>query len=388
MDDPYAKVKTKKIAEHQNDSLAIAVGEAEAIIPLQRLQARTTINPNADTSGDPLAACVSKLRKHLQGKSPSKPLEAIFLSDPARPGWALRVHHDRLWAWARVLEQKEAGNITEANQNVDYDTPPSGPFFSWEPRASVSPVRHIAGQITHHTPTNTTPQAHTSAPLTPGTSSFEEMSQVGRTTFSAATGSVASMTSPNTLASQDRIEPTKQHATAQTPLVVNQGSSNSISVHSNDSTDSVECLNQPNKSIDHPNRWSPTRQIPNIHPAVPQRPLGHTTSRRAAISCSAPSPPRKHHMKTKNLRPLTEEGRRFTLEEFFLHCHMEPDLSLVQSFLDIHQVAHWSFFRGKSVDFLFQLGWPLGPANHLFHGVNELEKTLVQPKGPNDSDSD
>ncbi|KAI9599978.1 hypothetical protein KEM48_000092 [Puccinia striiformis f. sp. tritici PST-130] len=157
-------VKTKKIAEHQNDSLAIAVGEAEAIIPLQRLQARTTINPNADTSGDPLAACVSKLRKHLQGKSPSKPLEAIFLSDPARPGWALRVHHDRLWAWARVLEQKEAGNITEANQNVDYDTPPSGPFFSWEPRASVSPVRHIAGQITHHTPTNTTPQAHTSAP--------------------------------------------------------------------------------------------------------------------------------------------------------------------------------------------------------------------------------
>ncbi|KAI9599977.1 hypothetical protein KEM48_000091 [Puccinia striiformis f. sp. tritici PST-130] len=214
------------------------------------------------------------------------------------------------------------------------------------------------------------------------------MSQVGRTTFSAATGSVASMTSPNTLASQDRIEPTKQHATAQTPLVVNQGSSNSISVHSNDSTDSVECLNQPNKSIDHPNRWSPTRQIPNIHPAVPQRPLGHTTSRRAAISCSAPSPPRKHHMKTKNLRPLTEEGRRFTLEEFFLHCHMEPDLSLVQSFLDIHQVAHWSFFRGKSVDFLFQLGWPLGPANHLFHGVNKLEKTLVQPKGPNDSDSD
>ncbi|KNF00559.1 hypothetical protein PSTG_06252 [Puccinia striiformis f. sp. tritici PST-78] len=399
MDDPYAKVKSKKVTEHQNDSLAIAVGDAEAIIPLQRMRARTTINANADTNGDPLGAMVTRLRRHLQSKSPAKPSEAMFVSDPEQPGMALRIHHDRLWAWARVLKQKEHRNITEANKLVTFDTPPQGGTWIWEPRANVSPVKHKAGQLAHQASTSslTTPHSRASAPSTPvglppvvganslsaGPYPFGEGSLMAQTSLLSSSNHLAPMCSPITTGTK----PTAQRSTPRSEIDQIKASPKTISLHSNDSTDSVECLNLSGNLVPEINGRAATRQMARALATLRPGAVGNSTIRRPAQPFTSLSPPRKHAVKEKKLRPLTDAGRRFSLEEFFLHCHMEPDESFIQSFLEFHHVAHWSFFRGKSVELLQLLGWPLGPADHMFKGVKELKKTMAQPKDPNNPDS-
>ncbi|POV93924.1 hypothetical protein PSTT_17121 [Puccinia striiformis] len=141
MDEPGAKAKHQEVIKHQDDSLAIAVGSAEEVVNLECLQARHDQNPDADTRGDPIAPWVVKLRVHLENRTNTRPSEAIFLQDPNQPGLALRVTHKRLWAWARVLQQRTAGHTTPANNHVDLDNPPRGMNWVWEPCPSISPIK-------------------------------------------------------------------------------------------------------------------------------------------------------------------------------------------------------------------------------------------------------
>ncbi|KAH9440629.1 hypothetical protein Pst134EA_031879 [Puccinia striiformis f. sp. tritici] len=125
MDKPGAKAKSQEVIRHQEDSLAIAVGSQEEVVNLERLQAWPDQNPHSDTRGDPVAPWVIKLRVHLENRANTRPSETIFIQDPEHLGLALRVTHERLWAWARVLQQRT-------------------------PRASISPIKSPDRPI--HTP--------------------------------------------------------------------------------------------------------------------------------------------------------------------------------------------------------------------------------------------
>ncbi|POW10450.1 hypothetical protein PSTT_06059, partial [Puccinia striiformis] len=148
MDKPGAKAKSQEVIRHQEDSLAIAVGSQEEVVNLERLRARHDQNPHSDTRGDPIAPWVIKLRVHLENRANTRPSETIFIQDPEHLGLALRVTHERLWAWARVLQQRTVGNVTPANEHVDLNHPLRGANWVWEPRASISPIKSRTGPST------------------------------------------------------------------------------------------------------------------------------------------------------------------------------------------------------------------------------------------------
>ncbi|KAI7958873.1 hypothetical protein MJO28_002664 [Puccinia striiformis f. sp. tritici] len=412
MDKPGAKAKSQEVIRHQEDSLAIAVGSQEEVVNLERLRARHDQNPHSDTRGDPIAPWVIKLRVHLENRANTRPSETIFIQDPEHLGLALRVTHERLWAWARVLQQRTVGNVTPANEHVDLNHPLRGANWVWEPRASISPIKSRTGPSTPLPGPFGLPSASTTTPP----AIFANQAAQPPTTPSASVP-VPAVVTP--LVSAGPV-PASARAAPATPLnpdihpalvaddqswIMNSipltipGSADSSEIDfltpdnshvvvrrsSGASESSVEYLDdsisQPLDS--HLGEPGPSRKIARSpHGPAGFKGKGKCTQFKRSVR-ESPSPSPTHKRAPLPLAPLTKAGRRMTIMEFLIHCNIEEYDSLSHSLINGHCIKHWSFFRGQSAQDLMRIGFPRGLATQIYNGVLELELTMTYDPSDN-----
>ncbi|POV97930.1 hypothetical protein PSTT_14738 [Puccinia striiformis] len=393
MEDPCAQLKAREVDQHQDNSLAIAVGSDEAIQSLERYCARTEINRHSDTTGNPVAPWVVRLRNHLLQATNTRPSEVVFVPSHNHENMAMRLTHKRLWAWARVLQQMDAGNITDANREVSLDRPPTGVMFIFEPRALVSPVKHRAGRAAHNRTGNpSTSQSPESAPAIPPQSApapaipYDSADSAPATAVHASL--VQSASPPHNRPQPDEShDPAGSHGPAVSPR--NPGPISPCTAAPLIPMTPTLVGSSASSDVEFPTQE-------NVQPAQPQalaRGGSHLTSRKVARTPfgdsmrdfgdisnrrgGSPSPSRTH----KSIkRPLTEEGRELSIEEFWMYCDLDPMDTMCHAVLVVHHISHWGFFRALGVAQLVGLGFPIGPATQIYNGALQLEETMVQKR--------
>ncbi|KAA1082068.1 hypothetical protein PGTUg99_012242 [Puccinia graminis f. sp. tritici] len=408
MDDPsaqdksdFAKEKSDKQKKKVEKILAIAVGSDKERLPLQREQARQLQNPRSDVSGDPTAPWVVRLRQHLEQKSNAKPSEVIFWPHKDDANLMLWVNHNRLWAWANVLEAKSSGHITDANRHVDMDTPPNGSTFQWERRSGISPLKHRAapgnshqnddsqtsvrnpGRINsvprksiNHSAANTLASGLSSGPSASGLSSGPSTTD---STPSLQLLSLDSGRNTPTLNGPIVLSPASRCKTLNSDAELEGRKVDDVNAVSKGSSDSIEYMN--NISVDYAR--SSGRPNDTAHPRKMARsPSGYGT---CDFRCMSVCPRDSSHSRspTRKTRldprlPLLPAGKNLTMDDFLRHCNIDVDDPMCQILIKGHDLKHWSFFWGKSDEQLMRIGFTRGLATHLSDGASELELTMVQ----------
>ncbi|KAA1096786.1 hypothetical protein PGT21_028669 [Puccinia graminis f. sp. tritici] len=391
MDDPSAQEKSD-VAKEKSDKqkkkvekiLAIAVGPDKERVPLQREQARQLQNPRSDVSGDPIGPWVVRLRQHLEKKSNAKPSEVIFWPHKDDQTLVLRINHNRLWAWANVLEAKSSGHITDANRHVDMDTPPNGSTFQWERRSVISPLKHRAAPGNSHKRLDgrllVANQGQTAA--------------LPRQVAGCSTADGNGLRSPasrgETLDSDAEVEGREEPLDLSNISIANI---NDVEIVSKCSSNSIEYMNDvsidSSRSVNHLDQSSviSARQSSCEHPRKMARsPSGYPTCDFRCMSVhprdSSPSQSPTRKSRSEPRLPLLPAGKHLTMDEFLQHCNIEVDDPMCQILIKGHDVKHWSFFRGKSDEQLMRIGFTRGLATHLSDGASELELTMVQQEFP------
>ncbi|KAI7951434.1 hypothetical protein MJO28_007118 [Puccinia striiformis f. sp. tritici] len=422
MDEPGAKAKSQEVIKHQDDCLDIAVGSADEVVNLERLRARHDQNPHADMKGDPIAPWVVRLRVHLENRVNTRLSETIFIQDDEHPGLALRVTHERLWAWDQVLQQRTAGNVTAANEHVDLDHPPRGANWVWETRSSISPIKLEARRSGPSTPlpgpfgvpsaTSATPPAifgnRGGATLAtpagnPARPAATPLNSVGQPPDSAGSGQATplnadihpALVADDHLWIMNSLPSTIQGSAASSEIdfIAQDGSQVVVRRPSPQSESSIEYLDDASS-----NRIDCGVGVPGPSRKLARSPHGHAQFKgkgkcrefnRSVRDTPSPSPTRKRA--PLPLAPLSEAGRRMTIMEFLIHCNIEEYDSMSHSLIDGHCIEHWCFFRGQTAADLMRIGFPRGLAAQIYHGVLELEVTMTtssdSPPTPGPSNS-
>ncbi|POW05259.1 hypothetical protein PSHT_10845 [Puccinia striiformis] len=433
MGEPGAKAKCQEVIRHQDDSLAIAVGSKEEVINLERMRARHDQNPQLDLRGDPIAPLwnyslggvrawrgnsqlvrgifgvrdeernnggnigittpwVVRPRVHLENRANTRPSETIFIQDPKQPGMALRVTHEQLWAWARVLQQRTAGNITPANEHVDLDHPPTGANWVWERRGVISPIKSrtgpstpLPGPLGRPSASSATPPAIFGNPAgrTPATPSAAILAPFAVTPSDPIGQRAASARpAPRTPLNHD-IHPAlvaDDHSWIMNSLPSTiQGSADSSEIDFlQDASQMV--VRRPSPASESSIKYLDDEMSDPIKsrtfPIDSQ--LGDAgPSRKVARSPQSPSPSPTRKRAPLPLPPLTKAGRRMTIAEFLIHCNIEEYDSMS------HSIKHWCFFRGQTADDLMRIGFPRGLATQIYNGVLEVEVTMTTKPSDN-----
>ncbi|KAI9603071.1 hypothetical protein H4Q26_002383 [Puccinia striiformis f. sp. tritici PST-130] len=392
MEDKGAKAKCQADAKHQDDSLAIAVGEEEGIEQLERERARLILNKNADVNGDPVGPWVVKLRAHLARKCQAKSSECPFLQHPVDPNLVLRVTHDALWLWARVLYQKSLGNVTDHNRLITWDDPPppQGDLFKWEPRSTLTPSKDVS---LHHRASKSS-SSRSSCPVTPTpnttvvTKKHAHSVQPTRMAHSPSSDSTASGAKAGASPISVSLSKGKQKMDSLIPLLDELEQSSDINLlaqgtyESPDRSEisrspSIEYLNKPSFSSERPYmNGSPSRKLARSPNGYPVHAFRSMSVRRA----NSPSPTRKHPTVSAHRLPLTDTGRALGMTDFLVHCNIRADNQMCLTLISGHCIHHWSFFQGQTPDDLIRIGFPRGPATLISNGASELEATMVTPE--------
>ncbi|KAI7951075.1 hypothetical protein MJO29_009749 [Puccinia striiformis f. sp. tritici] len=319
---------------------------------------------------------------------------------------ALRVTHERLWAWARVLQQRTAGNVTPANEHVNLDHPPRGANWVWEPRASISPIKSRSGPSTPLPGAFGLPSASTAPspaifgnraaqpPATPSGSVTGPA--VVNPSISAGPASASAPVAPATPLNPD-IHPAlvaDDHSWIMNSLpltILGSAASSEIDFLPPDNSHLVvrrssavsessikyldESISQPlDSGLGEPGPSRKVARSPHGTAGFKGKGKGRQF-KRSVRECPSPSPTRKQA--PLPLDPLTEAGRRMTIMEFLIHCNIEEYNSMSHSLIDGHCIKHWSFFRGQSPEDLMRIGFPRGLATQIYNGVLELEVTMT-----------
>ncbi|KAA1114628.1 hypothetical protein PGT21_016332 [Puccinia graminis f. sp. tritici] len=366
MDDPTAKEKSESAKEKSarkeknvEKSLAIAVGSESERVPLQREEARQLQNGHSDVRGDQVAPFVVQLRQHLEKESNTKPSEVIFWPHKEIPNLVLWVNHDRLWAWAHVLLAKSLGKVTDTNQHVDLNNPPTGSIFKWEKRSGITPLKHRIAVGNPDRSRETRPRE-----LAVGNSSS--------TNTRSARSSV--VVCPN-------LDP-ELHDFASEETSVDIKTPEGIYPASKASSESIEYMNELSVDSSISGNYVTDSYLSTPHEhrrKMARSPTGDPTQAfsRMSVGRAGPSPSPTRKIPREPMLPLQPAGKLVTLDEFLVHCNIDVADAMCQTLFKGHDVKHWSFFRGKSDEDLMRIGFTRGLATHLSNGASDYDSFMI-----------